>query len=86
MVPFFVGFAAGWSFYLVLMQLWGTRLFVLPGSSGWRDERRRQTAAMVSLFRPAFIGRVFTATGWPPTQRSAGRLHRPVSSAVDVRV
>lgn len=60
-----VGFAAGWRFYLVLVRVWGTRLFVWPGR-GYFAEHWKQMAALMSLFRPTFIGRVFRATGWPP--------------------
>ena len=54
LVPFFVGFAAGWYFYAVLARVWGTRLFIWPGR-GYFAERRRQTTAIVSLVRPSFI-------------------------------
>lgn len=65
LVAFVVGFAAGWAFYLTLARVWGTRLFVLPGR-GYFEERQRQLTAIVSLFRPDFIRRVFRATAWPP--------------------
>ena len=40
LMPFFVGFAAGWYLYAVLARVWGTRLFIWPGRGSPSDDGR----------------------------------------------
>jgi hypothetical protein len=60
-----LAFPAGFTFYATLYRIWGTRMFVWPRRGMFR-ETGKQFEAMLSLFRPSFIRRVFLATGWPP--------------------
>ncbi len=64
-IPFLIGFAAGFSFYVTHFHIWGERLWVWP-RRGHFERHRRSTRVMLSLFRPTFITRVFRGTEWPP--------------------
>jgi hypothetical protein len=63
-VLFLPAFAAGWVFFLTLFRIWDQPLFLWPGR-GYFGSYWRQNRVMFSVFRPAFIRRVFTATRWP---------------------
>lgn len=65
MAVFLAAFAAGWCFFITLFDIWGVPMFVIPGRGYFAY--RRSNRVVWSLFRPSFIGRIFVATGWPPT-------------------